>query len=721
MTTSLAHDSSRGPNLSRLIAPRSVAVVGASDSPGKVGQIVMRNLLAAEFAGALYPVNPRQAEVGGLKAFPSLCAIRDSIDLAVVCTPAATVPAIVRECCECNIGGAVVISAGFREAGALGRNLESEIGDTLRHHPSFRLIGPNCLGIIAPPAKLNASFAASMPRAGRLAFLSQSGALCTSVLDWARDNEMGFSCFVSVGNMVDVDFADLLDYLRDDTNTDAAILYIESISRGREFVRAAREFTRVKPLVAYKAGRFVESAHAAASHTGAMVASDDVFQAAFERAGVVRVFDIEDLFDCAELLAHGKLPTGNRLAIVTNAGGPGVMAVDCLIANQGRLAELQPATIVELNRVLPAYWSHGNPVDILGDAPSERFEGATRAVLADEGVDGVLVLLTPQAMTEATTAAKAVVAAAAGHSKTLLASWMGGTSVRQGIEQLQAAGIPAFATPEQAVRAFLDLAAYARYRQTSPATVFSADQPSALREVLLERFLWLGRCDGRFLSEMETKQLLSAYEVPVAMPQFARSADEAARIAAAIGFPVAMKVFSPQITHKSDIGGIALNLGEPDAVRSAFDRIIANAHRLRPNATITGVVIEPMVALAGAVELILGAKRDSVFGATIMFGFGGIATELFRDRVLTLAPVDDRLVREMLPSLRSWPLLNGFRGAPKADVGKLSKIIVRFAQIIVDFAEIQEIEINPLLVAGESVIALDARALVRSGPLRSID
>jgi len=577
----------------------------------------------------------------------------------------------------------------------------------------MRILGPNCLGIIVPGIHLNASFAAATPKKGHIGFISQSGALCTSVLDWAIDEGIGFSYFVSVGNMLDVSMADLIDYFGSATETQSIILYIESITEAREFMSAARAFARTKPIVAYKAGRFAESAQAAASHTGAMAGVDAVYEAAFQRAGVERVFQIEDVFDCAELLARQQTPKGDRLAIITNAGGPGVMTTDALIDRNGELAELSEETLAKLNEVLPPFWSHGNPVDVLGDAPPDRFAKAVEVVLRDKGVDAVLVILTPQAMTDPTGTAKAVSEAAAGARKPVLAAWMGGDTLTEGVQILNQANIPTYRTPEKAVRAFMHLVSYARNLSTLHET--PRDIPMAFT---LDRRRLRGVFDtiltegGEILSENVSKAFLEAYEIPVTKPFLARSADEAVEIARRCGYPVVLKIHSPQITHKTDVAGVVLNLSNDEAVRAAFERITKTAAEKRPDAQVVGVTVQKMVSYPNSFELILGTKKDPIFGAVIMVGMGGTAAEVFRDRALALPPLSESLARRALESLKSWPLLRGYRGKPGANIDRLIEILMRFSYLVADYPEIKELDVNPLLVTPENVMALDARVVV---------
>jgi acetyltransferase len=710
-------------NLDKIFKPQRVAIVGASNSPDKVGYTVLRNLVGHGFAGVVYPVNAQRESVQGIAAYPDLKALPHAPDLAVICTPAASVPGMIHQCGDAGVGGVVIISAGFREVGPAGRALEEQVRAEAARFPGLRIIGPNCLGIMVPGLRFNASFAADMPPAGSVAFLSQSGALCTAVLDWAKADEVGFSHFVSVGNMLDVGLDDLLDYLAADPNTSAVMLYVESITEARDFMSAARAFSREKPIIAYKAGRFAESSQAAASHTGAMAGVDEVYEAALRRAGIVRVFDIDEMFDCAELLARQRrLPDGGRLAIVTNAGGPGVMATDALLDRRGTLARLAAETLARLDGCLPSCWSHNNPVDVLGDAPAERYAKALEVALGAPEVDAVLVILTPQAMTEPTATAAALIAAAKNSAKPVLASWMGHELVQAGVQQLNEAGIPTYTTPEHAVRAFMNLVAHSRRRELlyeTPRDVpvkFTLDRPK-----LRERFDSIVARGQSILTEDESKELLEAYGIPATRPLPAHTADEATSAAEMLGYPVVLKILSPDITHKTEVGGVVLDLASAADVRGAFDRIVASARRKRPDANVQGVTVQRMVTQAVGVELIVGSKRDPVFGPVIMVGLGGIAAEVFRDHALELPPLNERLARRMLESLRSWPLLQGFRGRPPLAVDRLVETLMRFSYLIADLPEIQEVDINPLLVMPDEVVALDARIVVdRQAPSKAI-
>lgn len=705
-------------NLDRIFHPQRVAVVGASDNPQSVGYAVLRNLIGA-FQGVVYPVNPKRESVQGIAAYPSIDKLPHPADLAVIATPAPTVKAIVRQCGEAGTRGLAVLSAGFGEAGDAGRALEAELLAEARRFPGMRMIGPNCLGVIVPPVQLNAAFTVGMPPEGNLAFISQSGALGTSVLDWAIRKNVGFSAFVSVGNMADVGFADLIDYFGQDDRTDAILLYIESIRQARQFVSAARAFTKNKPIIAYKAGRFAQSAAAAASHTGALMGADDVHDAAFQRCGIERVFDIEDMFDCAELLSRGRLPRGgSRLAIVTNAGGPGVMATDAVIAADGELAELSPETMDQLNGVLPTFWSHGNPVDVLGDAPPKRYADAVKIVLHDPQVDALLVILTPQAMTDPIAVAEALIAVAGGSRKPVVTAWVGGNAVVPARELLNASGLPAYSTPERAVDGLMHLVHYARNiellyempREVESADAFDQEALKLTRADVLSR-------PNHTLDEIDAKRLLATAGIPVASPEPAGDAHRAVELARDIGFPVVMKIHSPDISHKTDCGGVALDLKDEQEVQHAFDTMMRSVRAAEPDARIDGVTIQPMIDTRHSVEIILGAKRDPVFGSVILVGSGGTTAELWQDRVLGLPPLNESLVTRMLKSLKVHQLLHGYRDRPAVDVDELVETIIRFSYLIAESPNIAEVDINPLLVSPTGVIGLDARVITNDGPI----
>lgn len=696
-------------NLNRLFQPRSVAVIGASPGRTSIGNIVLSNLVSGTFPGSVYPINPKYKEVNGNPCYRCIGDVGERVDLAIVCTPAATVSTIVDECGHAGVSTMIIISSGFREIGAAGVLLEQDVGRLAAKHTGLRIVGPNCLGIMSPYHGMNASFARRLPKTGRLAFISQSGALCTAILDWAIDEGIGFSAIASIGNASDVDLGDLIDFLATDPRTDSIVLYVESIRDARKFMSAARAFTRNKPIVAYKAGRYAQSAKAAASHTGALVGEDCVVDAAFARAGIVRVNDMSELFNSAEVLARGKLPRGPKLAIVTNAGGPGIMATDALLSRQGTIANLSAATVDSLNQQLPLAWSHQNPVDILGDAPPARFGAAVKIVLEDTDVDGLMVLLTPQAMTDAVESASTVIAAAAQSDKPVLAVWMGGSSVASGLDRFNQAGLPTFSSPEQAAAAFVNLVQYGRRREVLYETphdrYVSFGQPGTNRDAMFRDRVGM-------LSEIDSKAILAAYDIPTNATQFAATSAAAVEIARRIASPVAMKVLSPDISHKTNVGGVILNVLGDAEVAAAFERIMRSARDSRPDAKLDGVSVQAMVTDPNSIELIVGAKRDPTFGSVLMLGAGGIMAELVGDRVVELPPLNERLARSMVESMRAWPLLNGFRGKPRADVDQLIDILIRLSYMVAEKAEIVELDINPLLVSPKSVVALDARILL---------
>lgn len=705
-------------NLDKIFKPQRIAVVGASNNPGSVGYTVLKNLVGSGFPGVVYPVNPRYEAVQGIHAYPDVQSLPRTPDLAIICTPAPTVPDLVRQCGEAGILGVIILSAGFKETGEEGRRLEERLKEEAKKFPGLRILGPNCLGVIVPSLRLNASFAAAMPPDGHVAFISQSGALCTSVLDWAIAEGIGFSHFVSIGNMVDVNFGDLIDYFGQEERTRSIILYVESITEARQFMSAARAFARTKPIVVYKAGRFAESARAASSHTGAMAGEDAVYDAAFRRAGAVRVYEISDIFDTAELLARVRPPLGARLAIVTNAGGPGVMATDALLARRGQLAELAPQTLERLNQVLPPFWSHGNPVDVLGDAPPERYAKALEIVLQDPGVDAALVILTPQAMTDPTGTAQAVAEVARRGRKPILAAWMGGAAVEEGLKILNQAGIPTYRTPDQAVQAFMHLVDYGRnldllYQTPREIPVEFAVDRAQIRQAFLPRL-----AQAKVLDERAAKELLAAYGIPVTLPELARTEEEAVALAQRLGFPVVLKVSSPDILHKTDVGGVLVEVRTEEGVRQGFRQILENVRARRPEARLEGVTVQRMAPVARGVELILGAKKDPTFGAVILVGAGGVTAEVLQDRALGLPPLNERLATHLVESLRIWPLLQGYRGRPRLNVEKLVEVIIRFSYLVADFPEIKEIDVNPLLVTPEEVVAIDARVIADEEALR---
>ena len=710
--------------LNSIFKPTSVAVIGASDQPGSVGHAVYANLKLGGFAGRVIPINQKHHLVQGDIAWRSLNDLIHAPDLVVVCTPAAAVPAIARCCGEGNVSGMIVISAGFCETGEAGRRLESELRGVLDEYPGLRLIGPNCLGVLAPHCGLNASFSATMPRAGNLAVISQSGALCTAILDWSLERDIGFSGLVSVGNMVDVGMGDLVDYFAADEQTSAIVLYLESLTDARHFIAAARACTRIKPIIAMKAGRFAESSQAALSHTGAIAGVDAVYDAAFRRAGIERVFSFDDLFDCAKLLRGQGAIAGPRLAIITNAGGPGIMASDAWLAQRGQLAHLSPETVEALNRVLPPQWSHGNPVDVLGDAHADRYAAALKIVTADPEVDSIVVMLTPQSMTDPTEIANTVAAVPMPPEKRLLAVWMGGPSVRRGRQILDASHIPVYTTPEQAMNALAHLVTASRLREQAaplslpPAAPWAGNgdfERQANSSAAAERDTkWrsiLAQSSG-LLGEATAKQLMADYHIPVVPTVIATSARQAADLAVQCGFPAVLKIVSPDISHKTDVGGVELNLADVAAVITAYDRMTDSVARKQPQARIEGVTVQPMITASRGIELLLGATRDNIFGPVVMVGSGGVTAEIQSDAAMQLPPLSERRIAAMLRDLRIAPILEGYRGRPGVNLPKLTETILAFSYLVEDRPELQAIEINPLLATTDTVIALDARVIV---------
>jgi acetyltransferase len=697
-------------SLDPIFKPRSVAVVGASATAGSVGSILIHNLLGNPFGGTVYPINPKRKAVHGVRCFPDLASLPEAVDLAVIATPAATVPGLIEECVARGIPAAIIISAGFAELGEPGRALERRIRETA--HGKIRIIGPNCLGVIHPPSNLNASFAASMARSGNVALLSQSGAICTSILDWAEETHVGFSSFVSVGSMLDVDFADLIDYFADDPHTRSIILYMESIGDVRKFMTAARSASRTRQVIVVKSGRHEAGARAAASHTGALAGSDAVFDAAFRRAGVLRVLTIPDLFNMSEILAMQPRPRGPALALITNAGGPGVMATDELMTRGGRLAPLSAETLSRLDAALPAFWSRANPIDLLGDATPERYRLAVEACLKDPHIQGVLVLLTPQAMTDPTETARQLTPFAHTSGRPLLACWLGGAGVRPGRDILARAGIPTFDSPEAAIHAFLHMVQYHRNQE------LLYERPEALPETWhpaserVRAIIARARAEKRtMLNEAEAKELLAAYGLPVVHSVPCATMEEAVRAAKQVGFPVVLKLLSSTVTHKSDVGGVKLNLADEAAVCSAFDAIRGSVTRKVGVHAFEGVTVQPMIRDRGY-ELIVGSSVDRQFGPVILFGAGGILVEVVKDSALALPPLNRTLARRLMERTQIYRALQGVRGEAPVDLSALEALLVRFSQVLCDFPELQEVDLNPVLATPERILALDARVLL---------
>jgi acetyltransferase len=700
-------------NLDKIFDPKRIAVVGASEKKGTIGNAIMKNLLEGGFEGDLIPVNPNYDALHGLKAFGSLTQVEKVPDLAVVATPIFAVPGIVGQCTKMGVGGAIIISAGGREAGDKGREIEAKIQEEARK-TGLRIIGPNCLGVICPGKRMNASFAAHMPREGKLAFVSQSGAICTAMLDLALRENMGFRHFVSIGSMLDVDFGDLIDYLGSDYEVSSVLLYIESLTSFRKFMSAARAVSRTKPIIALKAGRSTAGAMAAASHTGAMAGEDAVYDAAFKRAGIVRVKNLEDFFDCAEFLAKQPRPTGRRLVIITNAGGPGVMAADAVAEEGLALSPLSDETMDTLNRILPPAWSHANPVDILGDASAERYARIVDCCFRAREFDGMLLIHNPQATTDPADVAKTLIEALKDKPYPVFTVWMGGADVEKGREVLNHAGFPTYDTPERAVRAFTYLYHYGRnleMLQEIPPKLHDDIRPDCAKALKLVR-QGLQRVTG-YLTEGESKALLSVYGIPVNRTEPASSPDEAVRLAHEMGYPLAMKVQSTDIVHKSEAVGVQLDLHTAEDVSKAYREIIERVRAYNPEASVTGVTLQSKIQHPDY-EIFLGAKRDPNFGPVILFGLGGIFAEALGDRAIGLPPLNRTLAVRMMEETRAYSLLKGPRGRKAADMDLLEEMVVRLSQLIVDYPEIAELDMNPVIIKDGKPLAVDARVVVKA-------
>jgi len=701
-------------NLDKIFNPKSVAIIGASDEEGSVGYALTMNFIELGFEGKVYPVNLRKTEILGLKAYPTVEQIAEPIDLAVIATPARTVPDVLEQCGKAGINGIIIISAGFKEVGPEGKALEDRIAEIKKKY-GMRIVGPNCLGVIRPIIRLNATFISKMPKPGKIAFISQSGALGSAILDWATHENIGFSNFVSLGSMIDVDFGDLIDYFGTDPKTRSILMYIEGIADARKFMSAARHFARTKPIIVVKAGKFSESAKAAASHTGSLTGEDMIYDKAFKRAGMVRVDEIADLFNCAEVLGTQPLPNGPNLAIITNAGGPGVMATDALIAQGGKLAKLSQKTMETLNSILPHFWSRGNPIDILGDAKADRYRSVVEACLNDENVDGIVIIYTAQAVAEPVEVARSIVELVKSRgyqNKTILTSFMGYGAVEEANRIFNENNIPTYSTPEQAIKTYHYMYQYKRNRELLyetpeelPVDVVPPKRPLMviMRNVAAE--------NREILNEAEAKTFLEYYNFPVVKTRVAQTENEAAQLAAQTGYPVVLKILSPQIVHKTEAGGVVLDLTNETEVREAFNRIIKNAKAYNPNAEILGVTVQPMIKKRGY-EVIIGAKADPLFGPVILFGMGGIGVELFKDFTIGIPPLNQTLVRRMMEETKVYQLLKGYRNVPPANIKLLEEIMVRFSQMLVDFPQLKEVDINPLFINEKEAFAIDARIVI---------
>lgn len=696
--------------LHTLFNPRSIAVIGASDTPGSVGYSLFRNLISNGFSGTVHAVNPNRELVQGVKAYPNIAAIPKKIDLAVIATRAKIVPDMLNECVASGVRSAVVIAAGFSEAGEEGNRLMDQIQRTVESS-GMALLGPNCMGFIRPRSNINASFSRKMPYQGGVAFISQSGALCSAVLDWSVKANVGFSYFVSIGDMVDIGFHDLIDYFGNDPDTRAILIYMETLTQARRFMSAARSFARTKPIIVLKVGRSQEGAKAALFHTGSITGNNQIFDAVFKRAGVLRVGSIAELFDCARNLSMQRRPAGNRLAIVTNAGGPGVIATDALIDQKGTLANLSPETVRSLDENLPRFWSHGNPIDILADADPLRYRMALKACLRDREVDGILAILTPQAMTDAAAVARELVDIAKGSYKTVLASFLGEDDVAEGRRILEQGKIPAYENPEDAVRSFLNMVEYQRNLKLLNETPSTIPHAFAPRTAANRKIINAIASSGRFtLTAPEVKEILINYDIPVLRGGLAKEPLEARTLAAQIGFPVLMKIVSPDIIYEREIGGIVTGIRTEEEINLAYKKITDTVRSRAPYSKLSGVYVEQMVEKRH--ELLIGSKKDPIFGPVIVFGMGGVAVDVLRDTNIGIPPLNMALAQQLMDGTKISTLLKGYRGTAAVDVAAIQFLLYKFAYLVMDFPEISEIDINPFIVDEHGGVVLDAKIVL---------
>ncbi len=693
--------------LDTLFNPTSLAVIGASEKHEHAGYWILKNLLESEFDGTIYPVNPNRNHILGIAAFPSVTQVGSPVDCAVIATPAQSVPDILRECSKAGVKSAVIISAGFGESGDEGKARTDEILG-IAASTGMRILGPNCLGFQRPRLHINASFAPIAAHEGSIAFISQSGALCSSILDVARSTSIGFSYFVSVGDMADIGYHDLIDYFGHDPHTTSILVYMESLSHARQFLSAARAFARTKPIIVLKAGTSIEGAEAAKSHTGNLAGNDAAFDAAFERVGILRVATIAELFDSAQILARNALPRGNKLAIVTNAGGPAVIATDTLMRHGGELANLTDGTKEKIATLVPQAANKNNPIDVLGDATCTVLSQVTGAALSDTETDAVLVIITPQAMTEPVLIAKELQGLKEKITKPLLACFMGAETVRDGVSLLKKAGIPVYDTPEAAVSAFVNMYTYSKNLSLineTPATIpsrFTPQKEAAM--TLITKAMASGR---NALAEPEVKTLLGLYDIPSPPSKLVHSEEQAIHAASEIGFPIVLKIASPDILHKTDFGGVAVGLRTSEAISSEYKRIIEAAKRAHPHAWIDGILVEKMVSKRH--ELILGSKHDPVFGPIIVFGMGGVAVEIFKDTKAGLPPLNMMLALRLIEETKIYKLLRGYRGIPGVDMQSIQFLLYKFAYLLVDFPQIHTIDINPYAIDEHGGVVLDAK------------
>lgn len=700
-------------NLEKIFTPKSIAVIGASDKPDSIGYRLTKNLTESFYEGKVYPVNTHKTEIFGLKTFQTVDQLPETVDLAVIATPAKTVPDIVEQCGKAGIIGVIIISAGFKEVGPEGKELEDKIVEAKRKY-NMRIVGPNCLGVIRPSLNLNATFMHKMPKQGNTAFISQSGALASAILDWANHENIGFSNFVSVGSMIDVDFGDLIDYFGTDPKTRSIIMYIEGVTNARKFMSAARHFARTKPIIVVKAGKYAQTTKAVAAHTGAQAGKDMAYDAAFKRVGMVRVEEIGDLFNCAEVLGVQPLPAGPKLAIITNAGGAGVMAADALISGGGKLAELAPDTVKKLDKALPKHWSKSNPVDILGDATPDRYETAITACLGDQNVDGLLVVYAPLGLSDSLDAAKTVskLCEKRVFSKPILTSFMGYGEVEEANRVLNEHNIPTYATPEQAIRTYLYMNQYKRnlellYQTPEELPVDSSPPKRPIGVVIREA----AKQNRENLTDIESKQILENYKIPVIETLTAETEDEAVFTASRIGYPLVLRSLSPQIGDASEVNGVVFDIKSDAELRESFHRIMQQTKEQKPGAQILGVTLQSMIKKRGY-HIMLGAKTDSLFGPLILFGMDGVGVEVFHDMAVGLPPLNQALARRIIEETSGYKVLKGYKNMPPANLKLLEEIMVRFSQLLVDFPQIKQVDINPLFINEKEALAINAKIVI---------
>lgn len=703
--------------LDHFFLPKNIALIGASEKEGSVGKTLLTNLIASTFGGKIFPINPNHASILGLKTYPSILDLPEKVDLVIIAIPAKLVPKVIEECVRVKVSAAIIISSGFKEIGKEGLELEKRI-EEIATKGNLRIIGPNCLGIMNPNFGLNATFAADMALKGNIAFISQSGALCTAVLDWSLEEKIGFSAFVSIGSMLDVQWSDLINYFGNDPNTQSILIYMEHLSNARSFLSAAREVALTKPIILIRASRTKEAMKAAISHTGALSSTDEVFEAALKRVGVLRVNAIADLFDLAEILSKQPSPKGPNLSIITNAGGPAVIAVDALIQNGGKLAELTEKTLKELNRILPKEWSHNNPIDILGDASPKRYAETLKIIQDDVQTDGILIILTPQNMTDPTGVATEIKKISRGLNIPVLASWMGGVRVKEGCEVLAKESIPNFEYPDNACKTF----AYMWHYSHSLSSLYEMPHADILeieendlkqKRKFIDTLINRATDENRYLlNEYESKKIIEAYNIPINPTFVAKNLDEAISLAQQIGFPVVLKIFSNTITHKKAVGGVKLNLTNVDDVRRAYLEIFDSVKKLGEGKFL-GVTVQTMITLEDlfqGFEIILGSATDNIFGPILLFGSGGHLVEMLRDRALGLPPLNTSLAQRVMQETRIYQILKSKISEKNLEL--LSSIFVQLSNLIIDYPQIKEIDINPLFISNQMVAALDARILL---------